>query len=329
MLHATAFAPALSHDRLTLGDGGATATNSEDLYCAPAALVAVGRGGGAEGFVLAAVFEALPFDYTGGYVSFGVGRAMPKQGAEFGLVGKGAGTMPKHGACGLRQETSPPHNRWVGAESFGRRADRDDDWFPGPTIVQGSRVALHLSPRGAEGRRTARFFVDKEEVAVFVDIEDDGGGSDWVAGVTLSKRNVSVRLVPAEGVELIAATKESIARARVAAAAADWAILPNLEKLKRFYETHAPEKTSAQVQAPSPLPPGLPKAQAQASAASQIEKLLAKQKDWDAFCGKLREKYGVDPESMGDPAFLVRSLPPSQPPSSWSARPPLQLRPHG
>ena len=71
----------------------------------------------------------------------------------------------------------------------------------GRPIVQGSRLALHLSPRGAEGRRTARFFVDKEEVAVFVDIEDDGGDSDWVAGVTLST-GARARLVPADCDEL-------------------------------------------------------------------------------------------------------------------------------
>ena len=91
-------------------------------------------------------------------------------------------------------------NRYALTKGFGRRADRGDREL-GPPIVQGSRLALHLSPRGAEGRRTARFFVDKEEVAVFVDIEDDGGSSDWVAGVTLSEQ-ATVRLVPAQGVEL-------------------------------------------------------------------------------------------------------------------------------
>ena len=91
--------------------------------------------------------------------------------------------------------------RRAATDGFGRRADRDDIEL-GPPIVEGSRLALHLSPRGAEGRRTARFFVDKEEVAVFVDIEDDGGDSDWVAGVTLSW-NTRVRLVPAEGAELV------------------------------------------------------------------------------------------------------------------------------
>ena len=43
--------------------------------------------------------------------------------------------------------------------------------------------------------------MDGSEVAVFVDIEADGGGSNWVAGVTLSS-NARVRLVPAEFEEL-------------------------------------------------------------------------------------------------------------------------------
>ena len=103
-------------------------------------------------------------------------------------------------SCGLRQDTGNEHSRFEGATGFGRRADRDDRKLTSP-IVQGSRLALHLSPRGAEGRRTARFFVDQQEVAVFADIEDDGGGSDWVAGVTLS-RGARVRLVPPQGAEL-------------------------------------------------------------------------------------------------------------------------------
>ena len=151
----------------------------------------MGRGGGAEGVALAAVVEALPKVY-GQWFSFGVGRAMPKERKTFG------GTA--NGTCGLRQDPEDESVRRAVAWGFGRRADRDDEKLGRP-IVQGSRLALHLSPRGAEGRRTARFFVDKEEVAVFVDIEDDGGDSDWVAGVTLSKK-ASVRLVPAEGVEL-------------------------------------------------------------------------------------------------------------------------------
>ena len=111
------------------------------------------------------------------FFSFGVGRAMPKQGTYFGDTADRT--------CGLWQALFNESNRSAAMSGFGRRADRDD-WKLGRPIVQGSRLALHLSPRGAEGTRTARFFVDKEEVAVFADIEDDGGDSDWVAGVTLS-----------------------------------------------------------------------------------------------------------------------------------------------
>eukprot|EP01045_Picozoa_sp_COSAG04_P027818 COSAG04_NODE_4153_length_2266_cov_4.369635_1_plen_355_part_00 len=189
---AVKWARPLSHDRLTLADGDATATKAwQGKPRHPAALVAVGRGGGAEGFALAAVVEAMPKAY-GSAFSFGVGRAMPKEGQTFGY---GA-----DGTCGLVQNTGSESDRHARTKGFGRRADRDDRKLGAP-IVQGSRLALHLSPRGVEGTRTARFFVDKEEVAVFVDIEDDGDGSDWVAGVTLSD-NASVRLVPAEGVEL-------------------------------------------------------------------------------------------------------------------------------
>ena len=188
---AKAFLPPLSHDKLTLGEGGATATKAwEGSPLDPAALVAVGRGGGGEGFALAAVVEAMAEVYS--WFSFGVARAMPKEDMLFGDVAEGT--------CGLWQAANRAYNRGAATKNFGRRADRDDDEL-GPPIVQGSRLALHLSPRGAEGTRTARFFVDGSEVAVFVDIEDDGGDSDWVAGVTLSD-NASVRLVAAEGVEL-------------------------------------------------------------------------------------------------------------------------------
>ena len=78
-------------------------------------------------------------------------------------------------------------------------SDRDDKL--GPPIVQGSRLALHLSARSAKGTRTARFLVDGSEAAVFADIEDDGGASDWVAGVTLNA-GASVRIVPPEPKEL-------------------------------------------------------------------------------------------------------------------------------
>ena len=50
--------------------------------------------------------------------------------------------------------------------------------------------------------------MDKEEVAVFAGIpdDDDDGDSDWVAGVTLSE-GARVRLVPADGEELIEDTR--------------------------------------------------------------------------------------------------------------------------
>ena len=185
------WSPLLSCSELTLGDGGATATKAwKGEPINPAALVAVGRGGGAEGFAAAAVFEAMP--EADQWFSFGVGRAMPKEGERFGWT---AG-----GTCGLRQQPGIESGRLAATSGFGRRADRDDTEL-GPPIKPGSRLALHLSPRGAGGRRTARFFVDKEEVAVFVDIEDDGGDSDWVAGVTLSN-GARARLVPADCDEL-------------------------------------------------------------------------------------------------------------------------------
>ena len=139
------------------------------------------------------------------WFSFGVGRAMPKEGKYFGRADSG-GTD----TCGLMQSTNIESHRHAWTKGFGRRADRDDREL-GPEIKAGSRLALHLSPRGAEGRRTARFFVDQEEVAVFVDIEDDGDSSDWVAGVTLSDR-ARVRLVPAEGKELVPLCHEDAAQ---------------------------------------------------------------------------------------------------------------------
>eukprot|EP01043_Picozoa_sp_COSAG02_P086772 COSAG02_NODE_24167_length_696_cov_0.854271_1_plen_202_part_01 len=45
-----------------------------------------------------------------------------------------------------------------------------------------------------------------------------------------------------------------------------------LEKLRRFYSAHPPAKTQ-----------------------KQLEKLL-RQQSWEALCGRLREKYGTDPE---------------------------------
>jgi len=142
------------------------------------------------------VVEALPKD--GGWFSFGAGRVKKKDGDEFGTA---------EGTCGMHQNTD--HGmRYVSATGFGQRvipAGSDKLMRSShltAVIGEGSRLALHLSPRGAEGRRTLRFFAGGSEAAVFVDIEDDGGDSDWVAGVTLSA-DASVRLVPAEGFELL------------------------------------------------------------------------------------------------------------------------------
>jgi hypothetical protein len=168
------------------------------------------RGGGATGFAVAAVVEAMPESGDGNGVSFGVGRLMPKEGIYFSEA---------DGTCGLVDEDG---GRAAETYNFGRRADEiaglppshlgfynedgepEHGWDPDDgVIVEGSRLALHLSARGAERTRTARFFVDRSEVAAFVDIEDDGGDSDWVAGVTLSSSGrACVRLVPAEGEEL-------------------------------------------------------------------------------------------------------------------------------
>ena len=176
----------LSHERLAFRDGDATARKPwKDAPWRPAALIPVGRGAAA----VALTVESMP--KVTGYFSFGVGRAMAKVGERFGDFG---------GTCGLRQDAEYEASRRASSSGFGRRADRDDKEL-GPEIKQGSRLALRLSERDAEGTRTAQFYVDQRQVAVFAGIEDDGGDSDWVAGVTLSD-NASVRLVAAEGPEL-------------------------------------------------------------------------------------------------------------------------------
>ena len=182
----------LSHGKLSLGDGGATAAKGWEGYPKwPAALVAVGRGDtSGEGFVLGVVVEAMP---KYGHLSFGIGRRMAKEGSQFG--------DDADGTCGILQNGADESIRAVGTEGFGRRTF-PDGFKLDPPVRESSRLALHLSPRGADGTRTARFFVDGSEVAVFAGIEDDGESSDWVAGVTLSF-GALVRLVPVTDDEMV------------------------------------------------------------------------------------------------------------------------------
>ena len=230
LAHATAWARCLSYNELQFAESGAVATRPADAGRGPAACVEVPRQGAA-GFVLAVVVEELPdipasvrfwedslrrrdgFESgsrtDGGRnlqgFSFGVGRAMPQEGAEFGGV---------EGTCGLGQRTDNEALRIARANDFGRREGRRvwrgrSDTVPLRLAIRaGTRLALQLSqcshqppPGLLRGVRTARFFVDGEECATFTDIEDDGGAGEWVAGVTLSA-DARVRIVPPEGAEL-------------------------------------------------------------------------------------------------------------------------------
>ena len=173
-LEPLSWAPQLSHEGLALGDGGATAAHSGGDR--PAACVCVARGGAnaSSGLALSVELEALPSREVPNFLSFGVGRTISTEGSCFGSA---------DGTCGVYQSPWDPMRRRAAANNFGRRADRSaSDKKLEPVIKQGSRLALHLSPRSAEGTRTARYSVDGAECAVFVDIEDDGGESDWVAG---------------------------------------------------------------------------------------------------------------------------------------------------
>ena len=199
---ATRWARQLSHQSLTFTDGGAAAAWAERLAVhrvGLAALAPVGRGDG--GFAMAALVEAFP--KLESHISFGLGRAMATHGkTTFGF--NAAGT------CGLTQDANQELTRGATAtKDFGLRADTlipgtqlNFARVPGfdPPIRAGSRLALHLSPRGVDGRRTARFLVDRQQVAVFSEIEDDGGSSDWVAGFALTP-GARVRIVPVEAEE--------------------------------------------------------------------------------------------------------------------------------
>eukprot|EP01045_Picozoa_sp_COSAG04_P006537 COSAG04_NODE_323_length_16882_cov_5.975627_21_plen_781_part_00 len=154
----------------------------------PTACVSVPRGDAEWGVALAIEVIAMPKEY-GSSFAFGVGRTIPEDG--------GWGFSEQ--TCGLRQSVWDTAGRSAATNGFGKRVGFAK--FE-PPITEGSRLALHLSARSSEGTRTARFFVNGSEVVVFADVEDDGGDTDWVAGVTLSPK-AQVRIAPAEGAELL------------------------------------------------------------------------------------------------------------------------------
>ena len=174
----------LSHEKLTFVDGDATATQAWNYapYC-PAACVRVPPQWAQHGFVLAVEIEALP--HKAGWLSFGVGREQGKASSLFGHA---------DGTCGLYQHAEHEPTRFAASEGydFARRADRGDKQLD-PVLRAGTRLEMHLS--GDAGGRTARFFSDGLECALFT-FDGDGEGRAWVAGVTLSK-DARVRIVHA------------------------------------------------------------------------------------------------------------------------------------
>lgn len=151
-----------------------------------AALVPVPRE---SSFELAVVVEQMP---KSGYpFYFGIGRAMPPDGAHFGLYS---------GTCGLRQHGWIENSRVALSKGFGTRTDRDDAEL-GPSITAGTRLALQLSPVGADHYRTLRFFADHTECATFRWIHDNAKTKPWVAGCNPSE-GALVRIVPAERTEV-------------------------------------------------------------------------------------------------------------------------------
>ena len=212
LAQAEAWAPHLSHEGVAFSDGDATAAKLEGgAPHRPAACVRVPRDG-LGGFALAVEVEQLP--ELIGTLSFGIGRAKAKEGDFMSIFSHAEGT------CGLAQHADGGGS--ARSKNFGRRADSGGNRLE-PAIRAGSRLALHLSARGTERARTARFFVDGSECAVFADIEDDGESSDWVAGITLTS-GARVRLVSADGVELwseMERAEATLARQRETLAAKD------------------------------------------------------------------------------------------------------------
>ena len=196
LIQPTKFVRQLSYRALHFEDGETIAGTESDARNLPAACVAVARGGATAGFAMALEVVALPAEGLV-YFSFGLGLARPAPGSMFG--GSAMNT------CGIVQNPCAEDIRHAQSQRFGQRADRDDTVLT-PVLKAGSRLAVNLSKReripfnDEAGIRTARFFVDGEECAVFVGIEDDGGDSDWVAGVTLSAQ-AKVRIVAADDSE--------------------------------------------------------------------------------------------------------------------------------
>eukprot|EP01043_Picozoa_sp_COSAG02_P004053 COSAG02_NODE_102_length_36716_cov_233.851025_33_plen_443_part_00 len=175
----------------------------------PAALVAVPRqasqllpGQCSGAFVLTVLIEQL--DPGNKWFSFGIGIMLPRTGGK--CFGNAEGTV------GITQSVFDRKHRQVRSRGrFGRRIDRSDDKLKRPIRI-GSRLCLQLSPRDTEtGHRTLRFFIDKQLVVVWGEIEDgssEGSGaaavdSDraWAAGLTLT-RGLQARMVTPQGPEL-------------------------------------------------------------------------------------------------------------------------------
>jgi len=156
----------------------------------PAALVPIDRAASGP-FTLAVAVDDFP---AGGYPLYvGVGRAMPRDGAVFGLV---------EGTCGLRQHAWHEESRFALSNDFGVRTDAADESLL-PSIATGSRVALQLSSADRITHcRTLRFFIDGMECAAFGDIADVGVGDEpWVAGLNPPEGSV-LRLVTPRGEEV-------------------------------------------------------------------------------------------------------------------------------
>jgi hypothetical protein len=191
----------------------ASMSHAEGLAC-----VAVPRDTTGSFAVAVTVERLQPAAYDDAWISFGLSRVVPPreqqylqtryttQGEQQYLQTRYPTFGGYKGSCGLRQHVgnNTREKGTVYLKDFGRRVDEFEKGTSTgiftPPIRPGSRLALLLSARSAEGMRTARFFVDGVAAAVVV-IDDDGGDSDWVAGLNLPSFAI-VRIVPADGEEI-------------------------------------------------------------------------------------------------------------------------------